>query len=92
MATQQEIRLLLRQVSNREKTQHRQRNPKLKDLELRKRSMHAKNRKDKKLCEAMLVPGKYRNGCSQLSIRWNTGPPMEKLEKALKELKGSETL
>jgi hypothetical protein len=42
--------------------------------------------------EAMPVPGKYRCGCSQLSIRWNTGPPMEKLEKAPKELKGSATL
>ena len=28
----------------------------------------------------------------QLSIRWNTGPPMEKLEKAPKELKGSAIL
>jgi hypothetical protein len=27
-----------------------------------------------------------------LSIRWNTGPPMEKLEKVPKELKGSATL
>jgi hypothetical protein len=27
-----------------------------------------------------------------LSIRWNTGPPMEKLEKAYKELKGFATL
>jgi hypothetical protein len=43
-------------------------------------------------CEAMPVPGKYRSGCSQSSIGWNTGPPMEKLEKALKELKGSATL
>jgi hypothetical protein len=42
--------------------------------------------------EAMPVPGKYRSGCSQSSIRWNTGPPMEKLEKASKELKGSATL
>jgi hypothetical protein len=40
------------------------------------------------LYEAMPVPGKHRSGCSQLSIRWNTGPPMEKLEKAPKELKG----
>jgi hypothetical protein len=23
------------------------------------------------------VPGKYRSGCSQSSIGWNTGPPME---------------
>ena len=43
-------------------------------------------------CEAMPMPGKYRSGCSQSSIRWNTGPPMEKLEKAPKELKGSATL
>jgi hypothetical protein len=43
------------------------------------------------LYEAMPVPGKYRSGCSQSSIRWNTGPPMEKLEKAPKELKGSAT-
>ena len=42
--------------------------------------------------EAMPVPGKYRSGCSQSSIRCNTGPPMEKLEKAPKELKGSATL
>jgi hypothetical protein len=42
--------------------------------------------------EAMPVPGKYRSGCSQSSIGWNTGPPMEKLEKAPKELKGSATL
>jgi hypothetical protein len=41
--------------------------------------------------EAMPVPAKYRSGCSQSSIRWNTGPPMEKLEKAPKELKGSAT-
>jgi hypothetical protein len=40
----------------------------------------------------MPVPGKYRSGCSQSSIGWNTGPPMEELEKAPKELKGSETL
>jgi hypothetical protein len=38
------------------------------------------------------MPGKYRSGCSQSSIRWNSGPPMEKLEKAPKELKGSATL
>ena len=42
--------------------------------------------------EAMPVSGKYRSGCSQSPIRWNTGPPMEKLEKAPKELKGSATL
>ena len=27
--------------------------------------------------EAMPVPGKYRSGCSQSSIGWNTGSPME---------------
>ena len=42
--------------------------------------------------EAMPVPGKYRSGCSQSSIGWNTGPLMEKLEKASKVLKGSATL
>jgi hypothetical protein len=31
------------------------------------------------------VPGKYRSRCSQSSIGWNTGPPMEKLEKTPKE-------
>jgi hypothetical protein len=44
------------------------------------------------LFEAMPVPGKYRSGCSQSSIGWNTGPPMEKLKKVPKELKGSATL
>jgi hypothetical protein len=43
-------------------------------------------------CEAMPVPGKYRSGCSQSAIRWNTGPPVEKLEKVPKELKGSAAL
>ena len=38
------------------------------------------------------MPGKYRSGCSQSAIGWNTGPPMEGLEKVLKELKGSATL
>ena len=38
--------------------------------------------------EAMPVPGKYRSGCSQSSIRWDTGPPM----KVPKELKVSATL
>ena len=27
-------------------------------------------------CEALPVPGKYRSGCSQSSIGWNTGPPI----------------
>ena len=43
-------------------------------------------------CEVMPVPGKYRGGCSQSSIGWNTGSPMEEIEKVLKELKGSATL
>jgi hypothetical protein len=38
------------------------------------------------------VPGKYRSGCSQASIRWNIGPPIEKLEKVPKELKVSAAL
>jgi hypothetical protein len=42
--------------------------------------------------EAMPEPGKYRSGCSQSAIGWNTGPPMEELEKIPKELKGSATL
>jgi hypothetical protein len=40
----------------------------------------------------MPVPGKYRSGCSQSAIGWNTGLPMEALEKVPKELKGSATL
>jgi hypothetical protein len=43
-------------------------------------------------CEVMPVPGKYRSGCSQSTIGWNTGPPMEELEKVPKELKGSAIL
>ena len=42
--------------------------------------------------EAMPVTGKYRSGCWQSSIRWNTGLPMEKVEKAPKELKGFATI
>jgi hypothetical protein len=42
-------------------------------------------------CEAMPVPGKYRSGCPQSFIGWNTGPPMEELEKVPKELMGSAT-
>jgi hypothetical protein len=38
------------------------------------------------------VPGKHRSGCSQSAIGWITGLPMEKLEKAPKELTGSATL
>ena len=40
----------------------------------------------------MPVPGKYRSGCSQSSIGWNTGPLMKELEKVPKELKGPATL
>jgi hypothetical protein len=43
-------------------------------------------------CEATPVPGKYRSRCSQSPIGWNTGPPMEELGKAPKELKGSATV
>jgi hypothetical protein len=39
-------------------------------------------------CEDLPVPGKYRSGCSQSSIRWNTGPSMEKLEKVPKSWRG----
>jgi hypothetical protein len=42
--------------------------------------------------EAMPVLGKYRSGCSQSSIRCSTGPPLDNLEKAQKELKGFATL
>jgi hypothetical protein len=37
----------------------------------------------------MPVPGKHRSGCSQSAIGWNTGSPMEELEKVAKDLKGS---
>jgi hypothetical protein len=37
-------------------------------------------------------PNEHRSGCSQSAIGWNTGPPMEELEKVPKELKGSATL
>jgi hypothetical protein len=43
-------------------------------------------------CEALLLPGKYRRGCSQPSLGWNTGSPMKEVEKVPKELKGSATL
>jgi hypothetical protein len=42
--------------------------------------------------EKLLGPGKHRSGCSHSAIGWNTGPPMEELEKVPKELKGSATL
>jgi hypothetical protein len=41
-------------------------------------------------CEAMPVPGKHRS--EDVTIGWNTGPPMEELEKVPKELGGSATL
>jgi hypothetical protein len=34
----------------------------------------------------------FRSGCSQSAIEWNTGSPMEELEKSPKELKGTATL
>jgi hypothetical protein len=40
----------------------------------------------------MPVPGKYRSGCSQSSIGWNTEPAVEELEKVTKEIKGSATI
>jgi hypothetical protein len=42
--------------------------------------------------EVLPVLDKYRSRCSQSSIGWTTGPPMEELKKAPKELKGSVTL
>ena len=51
-----------------------------------------KSRFNTSMCEAMPVPGKYRRGCSQSSIGWNTGSPVKELEKVPKELKGSATL
>jgi hypothetical protein len=42
--------------------------------------------------EAMPVSGKHRSGSSQSAIGWNTGSPMEDLEKVPKELKGAATL
>jgi hypothetical protein len=43
-------------------------------------------------CETMPGPSKHRSGCSQSAIGWITGPPMDKLEKIPKELKGSAIL
>jgi hypothetical protein len=43
-------------------------------------------------CETIPGPGKHRSGCSHSAIVWNTGAPMEDLEKVLKELKVSTTL
>jgi hypothetical protein len=35
----------------------------------------------------MPVSGNYRSECSQSPVEWNTGHPMEELEKVPKELK-----
>jgi hypothetical protein len=44
------------------------------------------------ICQQVLAdPGKYRSGCSQSPIGWNTGPLIKELEKVPKELKGSAT-
>jgi hypothetical protein len=43
-------------------------------------------------CEVMPVPGEHRSGCSQSAFGWNTGSPIEELEKVSKELKGPATL
>jgi hypothetical protein len=43
-------------------------------------------------CETRPGPRKHRSGCSQATIGWITGPPMEDLEKVSKELKRSTTL
>jgi hypothetical protein len=43
-------------------------------------------------CETRPGPSKHRSGCSQSTIGWVTGPPMEELEKVSKELKRSATL
>jgi hypothetical protein len=38
--------------------------------------------------ETLPEPYKYRGRCSQPTIGWSTGSPIEELEKGLKELKG----
>jgi hypothetical protein len=50
------------------------------------------NKTQKYSCETMPGPSKHRSGCSQATIGWITGLPMEELEKVPKELKGSATL
>jgi hypothetical protein len=40
----------------------------------------------------MRYRAKQRIGCSQSAIEWTTGPPIEELEKAPKELKGTAIL
>jgi hypothetical protein len=44
------------------------------------------------LREALPEPDQYRYGCSQSTIRLNTGTPREELGDVLKELKGIATL
>jgi hypothetical protein len=51
-----------------------------------------RNRQRTVSCETMPGPSKHRSGCSQSAIEWTTGPTMEELEKAPKELKGTATL
>jgi hypothetical protein len=43
-------------------------------------------------CKTIPGPSKHKSECSQSTIGWITGPPMEELEKVPKELKGSATL
>jgi hypothetical protein len=43
-------------------------------------------------CETRPGLSKHRSGCSQSTIGWITGPPMEELEKVSKELKRSAAL
>jgi hypothetical protein len=47
---------------------------------------------DENICETRPWPSKHRSGCSQSTIGWISGPPMEELEKVSKELKRSATL
>jgi hypothetical protein len=43
-------------------------------------------------CEAMPVPSKYRSGCSQSSIGWNTEPPNKGARESTQGTEGSVTL
>jgi hypothetical protein len=55
-------------------------------------SVCCKDRDIAVFCETMPGPSKHRTGCSQSTIGWITGSPMEELEKVSKELKISATL
>jgi hypothetical protein len=55
-------------------------------------SVECKDRDIAVSCETRLGPNKHRSGCSQSTIGWISGPPMEELEKVSKELKRSATL